>query len=152
MVNRYYGNIRPSGRRESLTSFGNGPLSPGGPSKPGAGGRLCAVLMSIMWGLSMTQGAVCFCLTAGNLDVFALKVCCCFLFCSFFYFWATISLLHEHVSLEEHFPTSLHICFAYIFCLSFSCSDSLCDTWMIQETRFHCPLSCACEQLYLLIK
>ncbi|XP_037656614.1 inositol 1,4,5-trisphosphate receptor type 1 isoform X5 [Choloepus didactylus] len=38
LVNRYYGNIRPSGRRESLTSFGNGPLSPGGPSKPGAGG------------------------------------------------------------------------------------------------------------------
>uniref|UniRef100_A0A8C5XFW9 Inositol 1,4,5-trisphosphate receptor n=1 Tax=Microcebus murinus TaxID=30608 RepID=A0A8C5XFW9_MICMU len=39
LVNRYYGNIRPSGRRESLTSFGNGPLSPGGPSKPGGGGR-----------------------------------------------------------------------------------------------------------------
>ncbi|XP_047706283.1 inositol 1,4,5-trisphosphate receptor type 1 isoform X3 [Prionailurus viverrinus] len=37
LVNRYYGNIRPSGRRESLTSFGNGPLSPGGPSKPGGG-------------------------------------------------------------------------------------------------------------------
>nr|XP_035931451.1 inositol 1,4,5-trisphosphate receptor type 1 isoform X5 [Halichoerus grypus] len=38
LVNRYYGNIRPSGRRESLTTFGNGPLSPGGPSKPGGGG------------------------------------------------------------------------------------------------------------------
>ncbi|XP_042638655.1 inositol 1,4,5-trisphosphate receptor type 1 [Orycteropus afer afer] len=38
LVNRYYGNIRPSGRRESLTSFGNGPLSPGGSSKPGGGG------------------------------------------------------------------------------------------------------------------
>ncbi|XP_012931087.1 inositol 1,4,5-trisphosphate receptor type 1 isoform X17 [Heterocephalus glaber] len=38
LVNRYYGNVRPSGRRESLTSFGNGPLSPGGPSKPGGGG------------------------------------------------------------------------------------------------------------------
>ncbi|XP_040101918.1 inositol 1,4,5-trisphosphate receptor type 1 isoform X5 [Oryx dammah] len=38
LVNRYYGNIRPSGRRESLTSFGNGPLSPGGPSKPAGGG------------------------------------------------------------------------------------------------------------------
>ncbi|XP_014652237.1 PREDICTED: inositol 1,4,5-trisphosphate receptor type 1 isoform X3 [Ceratotherium simum simum] len=38
LVNRYYGNIRPAGRRESLTSFGNGPLSPGGPSKPGGGG------------------------------------------------------------------------------------------------------------------
>ncbi|KAB0363316.1 hypothetical protein FD754_007472 [Muntiacus muntjak] len=39
LVNRYYGNIRPSGRRESLTSFGNGPLSPGGPSKPGGGAK-----------------------------------------------------------------------------------------------------------------
>ncbi|XP_060036772.1 inositol 1,4,5-trisphosphate receptor type 1 [Erinaceus europaeus] len=38
LVSRYYGNARPSGRRESLTSFGNGPLSPGGPSKPGGGG------------------------------------------------------------------------------------------------------------------
>uniref|UniRef100_A0A6I8NEM9 Inositol 1,4,5-trisphosphate receptor n=2 Tax=Ornithorhynchus anatinus TaxID=9258 RepID=A0A6I8NEM9_ORNAN len=38
LVNRYYGNIRPAGRRESLTSFGNGPLSPGGPSKAGGGG------------------------------------------------------------------------------------------------------------------
>ncbi|XP_060164093.1 inositol 1,4,5-trisphosphate-gated calcium channel ITPR1 isoform X4 [Globicephala melas] len=38
LVNRYYGNVRPSGRRESLTSFGNGPLSPGGPGKPGGGG------------------------------------------------------------------------------------------------------------------
>ncbi|XP_064449593.1 inositol 1,4,5-trisphosphate receptor type 1 isoform X2 [Mirounga angustirostris] len=38
LVNRYYGNVRPSGRRESLTTFGNGPLSPGGPSKPGGGG------------------------------------------------------------------------------------------------------------------
>ncbi|XP_013369166.1 PREDICTED: inositol 1,4,5-trisphosphate receptor type 1 isoform X4 [Chinchilla lanigera] len=38
LVNRYYGNVRPSGRRESLTSFGNGPLSPGGPSRPGGGG------------------------------------------------------------------------------------------------------------------
>ncbi|XP_023569051.1 inositol 1,4,5-trisphosphate receptor type 1 [Octodon degus] len=38
LVNRYYGNIRPSGRRESLTSFGNGPLTPGGPSRPGGGG------------------------------------------------------------------------------------------------------------------
>uniref|UniRef100_A0A8C3L9J6 Inositol 1,4,5-trisphosphate receptor n=1 Tax=Chrysolophus pictus TaxID=9089 RepID=A0A8C3L9J6_CHRPC len=27
LVNRYYGNVRPAGRRESLTSFGNGPLS-----------------------------------------------------------------------------------------------------------------------------
>lgn len=39
LVNRYYGNVRPAGRRESLTSFGNGPLSAGGASKAGAGGR-----------------------------------------------------------------------------------------------------------------
>ncbi|XP_048344150.1 inositol 1,4,5-trisphosphate receptor type 1 isoform X2 [Sphaerodactylus townsendi] len=38
LVNRYYGNIRTTGRRESLTSFGNGPLSSGGPSKAGGGG------------------------------------------------------------------------------------------------------------------
>uniref|UniRef100_A0A8B9RSR5 Inositol 1,4,5-trisphosphate receptor n=1 Tax=Accipiter nisus TaxID=211598 RepID=A0A8B9RSR5_9AVES len=30
LVNRYYGNVRPAGRRESLTTFGNGPLSAGG--------------------------------------------------------------------------------------------------------------------------
>uniref|UniRef100_A0A8C2UDR8 Inositol 1,4,5-trisphosphate receptor n=1 Tax=Coturnix japonica TaxID=93934 RepID=A0A8C2UDR8_COTJA len=33
LVNRYYGNVRPAGRRESLTSFGNGPLSAGSTSK-----------------------------------------------------------------------------------------------------------------------
>ncbi|XP_062441643.1 inositol 1,4,5-trisphosphate receptor type 1 [Rhea pennata] len=38
LVNRYYGNVRPAGRRESLTSFGNGPLSAGGASKAGGGG------------------------------------------------------------------------------------------------------------------
>ncbi|KAG8147227.1 hypothetical protein E2320_022725, partial [Naja naja] len=38
LVNRYYGNIRSGGRRESLTSFGNGPLSPAGPNKPGGAG------------------------------------------------------------------------------------------------------------------
>lgn len=38
LVNRYHGNIRPPGRRESLTSFSNGPLSPGGPHKSGPGG------------------------------------------------------------------------------------------------------------------
>uniref|UniRef100_A0A8C2UDU5 Inositol 1,4,5-trisphosphate receptor n=1 Tax=Coturnix japonica TaxID=93934 RepID=A0A8C2UDU5_COTJA len=38
LVNRYYGNVRPAGRRESLTSFGNGPLSAGSTSKAGAGG------------------------------------------------------------------------------------------------------------------
>uniref|UniRef100_A0A7M4FBH1 Inositol 1,4,5-trisphosphate receptor n=1 Tax=Crocodylus porosus TaxID=8502 RepID=A0A7M4FBH1_CROPO len=37
LVNRYYGNVRPAGRRESLTSFGNGPLSAGGTSKAGGG-------------------------------------------------------------------------------------------------------------------
>uniref|UniRef100_A0A803TWW0 Inositol 1,4,5-trisphosphate receptor n=1 Tax=Anolis carolinensis TaxID=28377 RepID=A0A803TWW0_ANOCA len=40
LVNRYYGNVRGTGRRESLTSFGNGPLSPGGPSKASGGGRV----------------------------------------------------------------------------------------------------------------
>uniref|UniRef100_H3A1P5 Inositol 1,4,5-trisphosphate receptor n=1 Tax=Latimeria chalumnae TaxID=7897 RepID=H3A1P5_LATCH len=38
LVNRYYGNVRSGGRKESLTSFGNVPLSPGGANKPGAGG------------------------------------------------------------------------------------------------------------------
>ncbi|XP_040502012.1 inositol 1,4,5-trisphosphate receptor type 1 isoform X4 [Gallus gallus] len=38
LVNRYYGNVRPAGRRESLTSFGNGPLSAGSTGKAGAGG------------------------------------------------------------------------------------------------------------------
>uniref|UniRef100_A0A803TVR0 Inositol 1,4,5-trisphosphate receptor n=1 Tax=Anolis carolinensis TaxID=28377 RepID=A0A803TVR0_ANOCA len=43
LVNRYYGNVRGTGRRESLTSFGNGPLSPGGPSKASGGGRVLSV-------------------------------------------------------------------------------------------------------------
>ncbi|XP_027749597.1 inositol 1,4,5-trisphosphate receptor type 1 isoform X6 [Empidonax traillii] len=38
LVNRYYGNVRPAGRRESLTTFGNGPLSAGGAGKAGPGG------------------------------------------------------------------------------------------------------------------
>ncbi|XP_056104548.1 inositol 1,4,5-trisphosphate receptor type 1 isoform X3 [Rhinichthys klamathensis goyatoka] len=29
LVNRYYGNFKPGGRRESLTNFSNGPLAPG---------------------------------------------------------------------------------------------------------------------------
>ncbi|XP_041944075.1 inositol 1,4,5-trisphosphate receptor type 1 isoform X4 [Alosa sapidissima] len=33
LVNRYYGNNKPGGRRDSLTSFSNGPLSPGGQGK-----------------------------------------------------------------------------------------------------------------------
>ncbi|XP_075430818.1 inositol 1,4,5-trisphosphate-gated calcium channel ITPR1 isoform X2 [Ascaphus truei] len=33
LVNRYYGTTRPAGRRESLTSYGNGPLSGGGGGK-----------------------------------------------------------------------------------------------------------------------
>ncbi|XP_072522355.1 inositol 1,4,5-trisphosphate-gated calcium channel ITPR1 isoform X13 [Salminus brasiliensis] len=33
LVNRYYGNFKPGGRRDSLTSFSNGPLGPGGQSK-----------------------------------------------------------------------------------------------------------------------
>ncbi|MGH0132452.1 UNVERIFIED_CONTAM: hypothetical protein FKN15_030521 [Acipenser sinensis] len=38
LVNRYHGNVRPGGRRDSLTNFTSGPLSPGGPSKPTGGG------------------------------------------------------------------------------------------------------------------
>uniref|UniRef100_A0A672IVK8 Inositol 1,4,5-trisphosphate receptor n=1 Tax=Salarias fasciatus TaxID=181472 RepID=A0A672IVK8_SALFA len=39
LVNRYYGNFhRSSGRRDSLTSFSNGPLSPVGPALVGPGG------------------------------------------------------------------------------------------------------------------
>uniref|UniRef100_A0A8C5HCW3 Inositol 1,4,5-trisphosphate receptor n=1 Tax=Gouania willdenowi TaxID=441366 RepID=A0A8C5HCW3_GOUWI len=39
LVNRYYGNFhRSGGRRESLTSFSNGPLSPVGPGKNQSGG------------------------------------------------------------------------------------------------------------------
>ncbi|XP_031423065.1 inositol 1,4,5-trisphosphate receptor type 1 isoform X5 [Clupea harengus] len=44
LVNRYYGNVKPGGRRDSLTSFSNGPLSPGGQGKAPTGvvgGVLC---------------------------------------------------------------------------------------------------------------
>ncbi|XP_072276550.1 inositol 1,4,5-trisphosphate-gated calcium channel ITPR1 isoform X5 [Pyxicephalus adspersus] len=37
LVNRYYGTIKQGGRRESLTSFGNGSLSGGGGGKSGGG-------------------------------------------------------------------------------------------------------------------
>ncbi|XP_076123823.1 inositol 1,4,5-trisphosphate-gated calcium channel ITPR1 isoform X2 [Alosa pseudoharengus] len=37
LVNRYYGNNKPGGRRDSLTSFSNGPLSPGGQGKAPTG-------------------------------------------------------------------------------------------------------------------
>lgn len=38
LVNRYYGNFhRSGGRRESLASFTNGPLSPVGPTKHQSG-------------------------------------------------------------------------------------------------------------------
>lgn len=120
LVNRYYGNIRPSGRRESLTSFGNGPLSPGGPSKPGGGGRLCAVLMSVMCELSMSHVAVCFCLTTWNLDVFVLAG-----FFVLFIFVFVLQLLlslanHQFAAwttspIRQHFPTFLHVCFATSF-------------------------------------
>ncbi|XP_045931664.1 inositol 1,4,5-trisphosphate receptor type 1 [Micropterus dolomieu] len=45
LVNRYYGNVKPGQRRESLTTFSNGPLTVGTPGKPptvvssGVGGR-----------------------------------------------------------------------------------------------------------------
>ncbi|XP_038005641.1 inositol 1,4,5-trisphosphate receptor type 1 isoform X10 [Motacilla alba alba] len=38
LVNRYYGNVRAAGRRESLTAFGNGPLSASSPGKAGPAG------------------------------------------------------------------------------------------------------------------
>ncbi|XP_051776949.1 inositol 1,4,5-trisphosphate receptor type 1-like isoform X1 [Erpetoichthys calabaricus] len=40
LVNRYYGNFRPSGRRDSLTSYSNGPLSPGGAGKSSGAGSV----------------------------------------------------------------------------------------------------------------
>ncbi|XP_028303990.1 inositol 1,4,5-trisphosphate receptor type 1 isoform X11 [Gouania willdenowi] len=45
LVNRYYGNVKPGPRRDSLTSYSNGPLGPGGQGKSptvvssGIGGR-----------------------------------------------------------------------------------------------------------------
>ncbi|XP_028853911.1 inositol 1,4,5-trisphosphate receptor type 1 isoform X6 [Denticeps clupeoides] len=38
LVNRYYGNFKPGGRRDSLTTFSNGPLTPGAQGKSPAGG------------------------------------------------------------------------------------------------------------------
>uniref|UniRef100_A0A8C5X919 Inositol 1,4,5-trisphosphate receptor n=1 Tax=Malurus cyaneus samueli TaxID=2593467 RepID=A0A8C5X919_9PASS len=38
LVNRYYGTVRAAGRRESLTTFGNGPLSTSSSGKAGPGG------------------------------------------------------------------------------------------------------------------
>uniref|UniRef100_A0A8C5PPT8 Inositol 1,4,5-trisphosphate receptor n=1 Tax=Leptobrachium leishanense TaxID=445787 RepID=A0A8C5PPT8_9ANUR len=38
LVSRYYGNSRSGGRRDSLTSFGNGPVSGGGGGKSGGAG------------------------------------------------------------------------------------------------------------------
>lgn len=160
LVNRYYGNIRPSGRRESLTSFGNGPLSPGGPSKPGGGGRLCAVLMSVMCELSMSHVAVCFYLTTCNWDVFVLEVFlfgpCFIYFC--FCFATSFIFGQPSVCCMNKFPYK--IAFPYIptclFCIHllspFLMQWHSFDTRMVQKTRFHCPLSCACKQLYLLIK
>lgn len=40
-MNRYYGNYKPGGRRDSLTSFSNGPLSPGGQGKAPTGVCVC---------------------------------------------------------------------------------------------------------------
>lgn len=84
LVNRYYGNIRPSGRRESLTSFGNGPLSPGGPSKPGGGGRPCGVLISCTCEPSVPHESYMFLLNRLKLtDEFGWQVCflaTCFVF------------------------------------------------------------------------
>uniref|UniRef100_A0A4W3IX07 Inositol 1,4,5-trisphosphate receptor n=1 Tax=Callorhinchus milii TaxID=7868 RepID=A0A4W3IX07_CALMI len=43
LVNRYYGNIRSVGRRDSLTNFHNGPLAPGGINKSIERGNLAEV-------------------------------------------------------------------------------------------------------------
>lgn len=37
LVNRYYGNVKAGPRRDSLTTFSNGPLAPGGPGKSPTG-------------------------------------------------------------------------------------------------------------------
>uniref|UniRef100_A0A8C7C2W8 Inositol 1,4,5-trisphosphate receptor n=1 Tax=Oncorhynchus kisutch TaxID=8019 RepID=A0A8C7C2W8_ONCKI len=37
LVNRYYGNIKPGARRDSVTTFSNGPVPPGTEGKPRAG-------------------------------------------------------------------------------------------------------------------
>ncbi|KAG8436073.1 hypothetical protein GDO86_007249 [Hymenochirus boettgeri] len=56
LVNRYYGNVRPSGRRESLTSFGNGPLSGGSIGKSsGGGGNIPGNLSRVEMSLSDVQ-------------------------------------------------------------------------------------------------
>ncbi|XP_041446738.1 inositol 1,4,5-trisphosphate receptor type 1 isoform X7 [Xenopus laevis] len=55
LVNRYYGNIRPAGRRESLTSFGNGPLTGGSSGKSGGGGIGSGTLSRCEMSLSDVQ-------------------------------------------------------------------------------------------------
>ncbi|XP_053529863.1 inositol 1,4,5-trisphosphate receptor type 1 isoform X5 [Ictalurus punctatus] len=43
LVNRYYGNFKPGGRRDSLTTFSNGPLGPGPQSKAPTASSGCPV-------------------------------------------------------------------------------------------------------------
>ncbi|KAM9444580.1 inositol 1,4,5-trisphosphate-gated calcium channel ITPR1 isoform 2-T2 [Clarias gariepinus] len=43
LVNRYYGNFKPGGRRDSLTTFSNGPLGPGAQSKAPTASSSCSV-------------------------------------------------------------------------------------------------------------
>ncbi|XP_026791590.1 inositol 1,4,5-trisphosphate receptor type 1 isoform X11 [Pangasianodon hypophthalmus] len=43
LVNRYYGNFKPGGRRDSLTTFSNGPLGPGAQSKAPTASSGCSV-------------------------------------------------------------------------------------------------------------
>ncbi|XP_053508950.1 inositol 1,4,5-trisphosphate receptor type 1 isoform X6 [Ictalurus furcatus] len=43
LVNRYYGNFKPGGRRDSLTTFSNGPLGPGPQSKAPTASSGCSV-------------------------------------------------------------------------------------------------------------
>uniref|UniRef100_A0A673IT60 Inositol 1,4,5-trisphosphate receptor n=1 Tax=Sinocyclocheilus rhinocerous TaxID=307959 RepID=A0A673IT60_9TELE len=45
LVNRYYGNFKPGGRRDSLTNFNNGPLTPGGQTKTPTGFILLAIAL-----------------------------------------------------------------------------------------------------------
>lgn len=47
LVNRYYGNFRTGGRRDSLTVRHNSALVPVGPNKNQSGGCLCFLLFSV---------------------------------------------------------------------------------------------------------
>lgn len=67
LVNRYYGNVRAAGRRESLTAFGNGPLSAGSAGKAGPGGRTRSARPSPALGTSIPDKSAPY---SWNRDVF----------------------------------------------------------------------------------